>query len=383
MFRLSFIFFTISSICALAQTPPNYEKINSISFNGPIVNLEINSNHNSWSIEARNKNNFLNTKIIINGVELSNNFETVYENKNNKNNISLIVQCVGTRKDKSYIIKEKYDNKINLSLYNILFINNSNIEFKIINNSNIIKEADIFNFILKRLNGPLIYRGDDITEAISVRYAKWLREHPKKIDNAYDILSLAIEICKIDRRNSPCEHAFIIADEMNNYRKNYRNGRFASGISRALKIISIESSFCYWSKNKMSSASGIWQFLDSTSNNFGMSQIRDVKETLERVNYNKPAMERIGGLSNALWINGPHSIHQLMRPHPGENGMPDINSNRSEAFSILFNNRKIAGVSNEKAFELAVEDAIRFQVNMGCRLLDNSGWRQWSANDLI
>jgi hypothetical protein len=79
---------------------------------------------------------------------------------------------------------------------------------------------------------------------------------------------------------------------MDLYSRTHQNGRFANNWQRACRVIGAESHHQYWSKNGISTAAGLWQFLDSTCGWFGANQIRIIAKEFERAG--EDALPRIG-----------------------------------------------------------------------------------------
>jgi len=229
-------------------------------------------------------------------------------------------------------------------------------------------------------HGRIIIAGKDRTEEIADRFLIWIGNHQEILDEnrLESVIAKAAYVCKLDRRTNICEHVFVLADEMDSYAKTHPNGRFAGNWQRACRVIGAESCHKYWAKNRISTAAGLWQFLDSTCNWFGANQIRIIARELERSG--DAALPRIGGLHKMLWATNQSEVYGLMRPHPGHgNSLPGLNAPRSRQFQRLFEQNRSDGVSDEEAFIQSVEDVIRFQVNIGCRLLDSHGWSQWEV----
>ena len=84
---------------------------------------------------------------------------------------------------------------------------------------------------------------------------------------------------------------------MDSYAKTHPNGRFAGNWQRAVES-SEQKAVINIGQNRISTAAGLWQFLDSTCNWFGANQIRIIARELERSG--DAALPRIGDYINAL-----------------------------------------------------------------------------------
>lgn len=237
------------------------------------------------------------------------------------------------------------------------------------------------------LCGHIMHGNTNITKSFILAWEEWAETHFIDISRLNDILIKSAYIASKTNRGCPINHVFIIGDEMSQYAFTHQRGAFASNWKRFVNVAMAESGARYWlcyHGPVCSDASGLYQFLSSTAGWFAAKEMQRVCNAVLH-DTSGDAIKRASILLEMKWATTQSLAFGLMRPHTGSHNnsvVPTINSPRSISFQRLIDQHIADGMSLDEAFAHSVEDVIRYQVQMGCRLLDaKSGgwWSQWEV----